>query len=192
MQAQELSLNYHCKCEQWVHFGTGSFFNFNGTAGVWRKKCVDSIGGWNSRTTVSFSPVQCELQLQQTRVVELVCALIVSGVVHSSCQESVCCDAHTVSFESTCHFSAGPVQRHWWRPHVMRCCGQVEDMDLSLRSYVGGWRAIFLEDTTCLNEVPPPPPPPPGYVRYLSWLHSDTVCVSLEAVQQWGCAIIGN
>ena len=45
-----------------------------------RKKCIDSIGGWNSRTTV-------------------------------------------------------------------------EDMDLSLRSYVGGWRAIFLEDITCLNEV---------------------------------------
>ena len=52
-QAQELSLNYHCKCEQWVHFGTGSFFNFNGTAGVWRRKCIESIGGWNSRTTVS-------------------------------------------------------------------------------------------------------------------------------------------
>lgn len=31
---------------------------------------------------------------------------------------------------------------------------QVEDMDLSLRSYVGGWKAIFLEDTTCLNELP--------------------------------------
>ena len=27
-------------------------------------------------------------------------------------------------------------------------------MDLSLRSYVGGWKAIFLEDTTCLNELP--------------------------------------
>jgi cellulose synthase/poly-beta-1,6-N-acetylglucosamine synthase-like glycosyltransferase len=63
-----------------VHFATGSFFNFNGTAGVWRKKTIDSIGGWNSRTTV-------------------------------------------------------------------------EDMDLSLRSYVGGWKAIYLEDTTCLNEV---------------------------------------
>ena len=52
LQAQELSLNYHCKCEQWVHFGTGSFFNFNGTAGVWRRKCIEAIGGWNSRTTV--------------------------------------------------------------------------------------------------------------------------------------------
>ena len=33
-QAQEISLNFHCKCEQFVHFATGSFFNFNGTAGA--------------------------------------------------------------------------------------------------------------------------------------------------------------
>ena len=29
----------------------------------------------------------------------------------------------------------------------------VEDMDLSLRAYLRGWRAIFLHDVTCLNEV---------------------------------------
>ena len=33
VQAQEISLNYHCKCEQYVHFASGGFFNFNGTAG---------------------------------------------------------------------------------------------------------------------------------------------------------------
>jgi hypothetical protein len=33
-QAQEISLNFHCKCEQFVHFASGSFFNFNGTAGA--------------------------------------------------------------------------------------------------------------------------------------------------------------
>ena len=31
----------------------------------------------------------------------------------------------------------------------------VEDMDLSLRTYVNGWKAIYLADTTCLNEVRP-------------------------------------
>ena len=35
-QAQEISLNYHCKCEQYVHFAGGGFFNFNGTAGQHR------------------------------------------------------------------------------------------------------------------------------------------------------------
>jgi len=29
----------------------------------------------------------------------------------------------------------------------------VEDMDLSLRTYVNGWKAVYLTDTTCLNEV---------------------------------------
>ena len=33
LQAQQISLNYHCKCEQFVHFASGGFFNFNGTAG---------------------------------------------------------------------------------------------------------------------------------------------------------------
>ena len=33
VQAQEISLNFHCKCEQYVQFASGSFFNFNGTAG---------------------------------------------------------------------------------------------------------------------------------------------------------------
>lgn len=33
-KAQEISLNFHCKCEQFVHFASGSFFNFNGTAGA--------------------------------------------------------------------------------------------------------------------------------------------------------------
>lgn len=31
-KAQEISLNYHMKCEQWVHFASGSYFNFNGAS----------------------------------------------------------------------------------------------------------------------------------------------------------------
>jgi len=79
-QAQEISLNYHCKCEQYAHFSSGSFFNFNGTAGVWRVRAIIDVGGWNSRTTV-------------------------------------------------------------------------EDMDLSLRAYLAGWKGMYLRDVTCLNEV---------------------------------------
>ena len=29
----------------------------------------------------------------------------------------------------------------------------MEDMDLSLRAYIRGWKAIFLDDVTCLNEA---------------------------------------
>lgn len=52
MQAQEIALNYHFHCEQYTYFASGGFFNFNGTAGVWRHKCIQDVGGWNARTTV--------------------------------------------------------------------------------------------------------------------------------------------
>ena len=39
-KAQEISLNFHCKCEQFVHFASGSFFNFNGTAGAGQPRLV--------------------------------------------------------------------------------------------------------------------------------------------------------
>ncbi|EFN51937.1 hypothetical protein CHLNCDRAFT_139598 [Chlorella variabilis] len=48
-KAQEVSLNYHMKCEQYTHSAARSFFNFNG---VWRLACIEHAGGWNARTTV--------------------------------------------------------------------------------------------------------------------------------------------
>ena len=36
----------------------------------------------------------------------------------------------------------------------------VEDMDLSLRTYVNGWKAIYLNDVVCVNEVGLSPTPP--------------------------------
>ena len=80
-RVQEISLNYHIRCEQYARHAAGLFFNFNGTAGVWRRECIVDSGGWNCRTTV-------------------------------------------------------------------------EDMDLSLRAYLRGWRFVFLDDVTCLNEIP--------------------------------------
>lgn len=81
MQAQQLSLNYHFNCEQRVSFATGGYYGFNGTGGIWRRTCIENIGGWSHRTTV-------------------------------------------------------------------------EDMDLSLRSYLAGWSSIFVSDVTSFNELP--------------------------------------
>ena len=39
------------------------------------------------------------------------------------------------------------------RPLALCSRTTVEDMDLSLRAYLKGWKAIFLDDVTCLNEV---------------------------------------
>jgi beta-mannan synthase len=78
---QEISLNYHIRCEQFARHAAGVFFNFNGTAGAWRLTCVEDAGGWTPRTTV-------------------------------------------------------------------------EDMDLSLRAYLRGWKFVFLDDVTCDCEIP--------------------------------------
>ena len=48
----------------------------------------------------------------------------------------------------------------WRRKTIMTVGGwqsrtTVEDMDLSLRTYVNGWKAVYLADVTCLNEVRP-------------------------------------
>eukprot|EP00899_Mesostigma_viride_P015507 jgi/Mesvir1/23958/Mv10727-RA.1 len=80
-RVQEISLNYHIKCEQFARFASGNFFNFNGTAGVWRRACIEDAGNWNNRTTV-------------------------------------------------------------------------EDMDLSLRAFLRGWKFIFLHDVECICELP--------------------------------------
>merc|ERR1712118_609318 len=61
-KAQQISLNFHVKCEQWVEFESGHFFNFNGTAGVWRRSCIKDpkVGGWKA---VFLDGVICENEL---------------------------------------------------------------------------------------------------------------------------------
>ena len=35
-----------------MHSSCRSFFNFNGTAGIWRRACIYDAGGWSGKTTV--------------------------------------------------------------------------------------------------------------------------------------------
>jgi beta-mannan synthase len=49
---QEISLNFHFHCEQESRFLGHLFFNFNGTAGVWRLDAIVDSGGWHTDTLV--------------------------------------------------------------------------------------------------------------------------------------------
>ncbi len=44
---QAFGLNAHFSVEQVGRSSAGSFINFNGTAGIWRKKCIVESGGWD-------------------------------------------------------------------------------------------------------------------------------------------------
>ncbi len=47
---QAFALNAHFTVEQGGRCAANHFINFNGTAGVWRKSCIENAGGWASDT----------------------------------------------------------------------------------------------------------------------------------------------
>jgi cellulose synthase/poly-beta-1,6-N-acetylglucosamine synthase-like glycosyltransferase len=48
--AQALALDGHFVVEQAARNRSGLLMNFNGTAGVWRRACIETSGGWDSDT----------------------------------------------------------------------------------------------------------------------------------------------
>lgn len=49
-QLQSVFLDGHFVIEHTARNRSGRFFNFNGTAGIWRKKAIQSAGGWQHDT----------------------------------------------------------------------------------------------------------------------------------------------
>ncbi len=47
---QSIFLGQHFSIEHLIRFKKGLFFNFNGTAGIWRKEAIETSGGWQSDT----------------------------------------------------------------------------------------------------------------------------------------------
>lgn len=49
-QAQATLLDGHFRIDHAARAGLGCWFNFNGTAGVWRRACIEAAGGWQGDT----------------------------------------------------------------------------------------------------------------------------------------------
>lgn len=49
-RVQSILLDGHFLIEQTARARSGRFFNFNGTAGIWRRTCIESSGGWQHDT----------------------------------------------------------------------------------------------------------------------------------------------
>ncbi len=47
---QSMFLDGHFLIEQTARSRSGRFFNFNGTAGIWRRSCIEDSGGWEHDT----------------------------------------------------------------------------------------------------------------------------------------------
>lgn len=49
-ELQAFGLNGHFAIEQGGRNSAGHYINFNGTGGIWRKKCIEDAGGWEHDT----------------------------------------------------------------------------------------------------------------------------------------------
>lgn len=66
---QALLLGPHFSIEHRVRYQRGLFFNFNGTAGVWRRSAIASAGGWQSDTVTEDLDLSYRAQLAGWRFV---------------------------------------------------------------------------------------------------------------------------
>ena len=63
-QAQALNLDFHFLVEQKAKSNSSLFMNFNGTAGIWRKECIDDAGGWHTSTLVEDLDLSYRAQMK--------------------------------------------------------------------------------------------------------------------------------
>ena len=49
-RVQSFFIDGHFLIEHTYRHRTGRFFNFNGTAGIWRRSCIEDAGGWSSNS----------------------------------------------------------------------------------------------------------------------------------------------
>jgi cellulose synthase/poly-beta-1,6-N-acetylglucosamine synthase-like glycosyltransferase len=70
-QAQSILLDGHFVIEHTARNRSGRFFNFNGTAGVWRRACIESAGGWHHDTLTEDLDLSYRAQLNGWKFVFL-------------------------------------------------------------------------------------------------------------------------
>lgn len=66
-KAQALSLDFHFLVEQRAKSNSHLFMNFNGTAGIWRRRCIEDAGGWHTATLVEDLDLSYRAQMRGWR-----------------------------------------------------------------------------------------------------------------------------
>jgi len=70
-RVQALFLDGHFVVEHSARQAFGCFFNFNGTAGLWRKRCIEDAGAWEQDTLTEDLDLSYRAQLKGWRFVYL-------------------------------------------------------------------------------------------------------------------------
>ena len=75
-RAQSIGIDGHFGVEQAARAWSGLFMNFNGTAGIWRKKTIEDAGGWQADTLTEDLDLSYRAQLKGWKlkfVTDVVC-----------------------------------------------------------------------------------------------------------------------
>lgn len=75
-RAQSMGIDGHFGVEQAARAWSGFFMNFNGTAGIWRKKTIEDAGGWQADTLTEDLDLSYRAQLKGWKlkfVTDVVC-----------------------------------------------------------------------------------------------------------------------
>ncbi len=59
-----IGLDGHFRIEQRARNSNGKFMNFNGTAGMWRRRCIEDAGGWSADTLTEDFDLSYRAQLK--------------------------------------------------------------------------------------------------------------------------------
>jgi hypothetical protein len=136
--AQKVGLEFHFAVEQRARSFLGQFFNFNGTAGVWRIKAIHDAGGWESDTGARGG------------------GAVGGGApgLGPGCRDPGQLGPDTARAPPALQDPSPNPARPSLPPPTPPRPVVVEDMDLSLRVYLRGWRSLYLHDVCCPNELP--------------------------------------
>ncbi|MGB0640469.1 MAG: glycosyltransferase [Myxococcota bacterium] len=63
-RTQATLLDGHFVIEHTARYRAQRFFNFNGTAGIWRRRCIEEAGGWSHDTVTEDLDLSYRAQLQ--------------------------------------------------------------------------------------------------------------------------------
>jgi len=70
-RVQAMFLDGHLELEQTARNRSGRFFTFNGTGGMWRRKCIADAGGWEHDTLTEDMDLSYRAQLRGWRFIFL-------------------------------------------------------------------------------------------------------------------------
>ena len=85
-QAQALGVDGHFAVEQEVRSRAGFLINFNGTAGIWRRTCIEDAGGWSADTLAEDLDLSYRAQLAGWRCAyrkDIVCPAELPAQLHA-------------------------------------------------------------------------------------------------------------